>query len=242
MRGKLARGPYTQAHNATGAVFATPFVPGERAIIELLSEAAVASEVELELSQVTGAYRPLWDLASERKSGSCNVDVVCSEGDPWRSEIRSVARYTVSGFVCTGQLVDNVRRDGTPYFLTANHCVSNAQAAQSMVFYFNYQSPSCRAPGSGASGTAIGVSGFNDTVSGATLRATNVVSDFTLVELSEAPPPAYGVYFSGWDRSTSPASAVTAIHHPARPRQANQLRKRPGVRGQLPRRLRRRPD
>ena len=53
-------------------------------------------------------------------SGSCNNNVICPEGDPWRDQIRSVAMITVggSGF-CTGQLINNCANDGTPYFLTA---------------------------------------------------------------------------------------------------------------------------
>ncbi len=210
----LVRGPYTDRHNLPGGVLPLPFVPGERALIEVVAPVELASYVKLELGQVTAAYRPLWELESADKSGSCNVDVVCPEGDDWRDEIRSVARYSFNGFLCSGQLIDNTSRDGTPYFLTANHCVSTAGDAQAMVFYFNYESPNCRTPGSGASGTPIGLAGFNDTVSGATLRATNDNSDFTLVELSQAPPASYNTFVNGWDRDEAAPNAVTTIHHP----------------------------
>ncbi len=211
----LVRGPFSDRHHSASGVLATPFVPGDTALIEVVAPAAAARYVKLELGEVTAAYRPLWDLDSAEKSGSCNVDVVCPEGDEWRDQIRSVARYTRSGgFLCTGQLIDNTSGDGTPYFLTANHCVSTASHAQSMVLYFNYESPTCRMPGSMSSGTPIGLGGFDDTLSGATLRATNDHSDFTLVELNQAPPASYNTFASGWDRDETPANAVTAIHHP----------------------------
>ena len=61
---------------------------------------------------------------SGEKRGSCNINVVCPDGDPWRNQIRSVARITMSGmFVCTGQLINNTAQDDTPYFLTAQHCI-----------------------------------------------------------------------------------------------------------------------
>lgn len=211
----LVRGPFSDRHHSASGVLATPFVPGDVALIEVVAPAAAASHVKLELGEVTAAYRRLWDLDSAEKSGSCNVDVICPEGDEWRDQIRSVARYTRSGgFLCTGQLIDNTSRDGTPYFLTANHCVSTASHAQSMVFYFNYESPTCRMPGSMSSGTPIGLGGFEDTLSGATLRATNDQSDFTLVELNQAPPATYNTFVNGWDRDESPADAVVTIHHP----------------------------
>jgi hypothetical protein len=35
-------------------------------------------------------------------------------------------------YYCTGSLVNNVREDGTPYFLTANHCISTNAMAQTL--------------------------------------------------------------------------------------------------------------
>ena len=55
-------------------------------------------------------------------SGSCNIDVVCDEGDDWRDEISSVAAYSLGGSLfCTGAMINNARQDGKPYFLTAHH-------------------------------------------------------------------------------------------------------------------------
>ena len=41
----------------------------------------------------------------------------------------------MAGFaVCTGALVNNTAENGTPYFLTANHCLGNPNT---WVYYFN---------------------------------------------------------------------------------------------------------
>ena len=57
-------------------------------------------------------------------SGACNINVNCPEGDDWQVENQSVALIVNGGFAaCSGALVNNTANDGTPYFLTANHCL-----------------------------------------------------------------------------------------------------------------------
>jgi hypothetical protein len=47
-----------------------------------------------------------------------------------------------NGF-CTGSLINNTNNDGTPLFLSANHCYSNPST---LVFWFNWQSETCNNP------------------------------------------------------------------------------------------------
>ena len=64
-----------------------------------------------------------------------------SSGSAWQTEKKAVALITNGGFaVCTGALVNNTAEDGTPYFLTANHCLGNPN---SWVYYFNHESSTC---------------------------------------------------------------------------------------------------
>ncbi|MDJ0654220.1 MAG: PKD domain-containing protein [Xanthomonadales bacterium] len=210
--GEVVRGPFTDQHNTPSGVLPLPFVPGSKGILELVAPAEAIAHIQLELGAVIQAYRPLWDLS--QKSGSCNVDTICPQGDPWRDQIASVAHYTTSGFVCTGQLINAVPTDAR-LFLTANHCVSTNSEVQGMVFYFNFESDTCREPGSAASGTALSRNNFPDTISGASLVSTSDISDFTLVRMSQEPPASYEPYWTGWDRSTTAPASVTAIHHPA---------------------------
>ena len=48
-----------------------------------------------------------------------------------------------SYYDCSGSLVNNVNEDATPYFLTANHCISSDLEASSLVAYFNYENSTC---------------------------------------------------------------------------------------------------
>ena len=206
-------GPFTAADNESHGQLWTPLVPGDDIVVELTIPAAGRSELQLELTSVNHGYE---DINKAEKSGSCNVDVICSQGDSWRAEIRSVARYTIAGiYLCTGALVNNTAQDGTPYFLTANHCSSNWPTdAASMVFYWNYEKSICRVPGSVESGQP-GNGSLSQSQSGAILKANYPATDVTLVTLDDAPNPAFNVYWAGWDRTGANASSAVAIHHPA---------------------------
>lgn len=210
--GRDRRGPYTDAHNTLGQLW-TPVVRSDRARIELHIPAGNRAPVLLGLGVINHGFRGFGakDSTPGAKSGSCNIDVVCSDGDDWRDEIRSVARYTIAGaLLCTGQLVNNTAQDFKPYFLTANHCVTTAAEAPTTAFYWNYQTSKCGGAPDGS---------LEQTQSGALLVAasggfTEVGSDFTLLQLLTTPDPAFKVYYSGWDRRDIAPIGVVGIHHP----------------------------
>ena len=202
-----------------GGEFWTPYVAGEKATLELLVLASERRQIELELGSVTHGYRGLFENTDPtQKSGSCNVDTICSTGNNWRDQIDAVGQYTFSqsgsSYVCTGTLLANTGNTTTPYFLTANHCLSSQTVASTVVVYWNYQSATCRTPGSTSSGTPLSKSIATHSQSGSTLRATNAASDFTLLQLSASVPTASNPFFSGWDRSGSTPSSAVGIHHP----------------------------
>ncbi len=200
------QGPYTAADNRDHLQLWTPVVPGSEAMIELFL--ADGAEYDLELVRVGCGYRDLFRRDPLRtKQGTCNVDVICPLGDGWRDQIRSVAVYGTNGSTfCTGTLVNNIAQNRRPFFLTANHCEITSSNAASVVVYWNYQSPTCGALSGGT---------LNQSTSGATYRASNYGSDFTLLELSSQPNSAYNVYYSGWDaRTTTTPQSSIGIHHP----------------------------
>jgi len=160
---------------------------------------------DVELTSINVGFRG-FDVGG--KSGSCNVDVVCPDGGGWEKEIGSVAVYSKGGsFACTGAMINNVEEDGTPYFLTADHCGVSAGNAASVVTYWNYETSEC-------GGTPDG--SVDQFLSGTTLIASNPASDMTLLLLNDEPPTDYGVTFAGWD-STPEAYELpgVAIHHPS---------------------------
>lgn len=208
------------ASQLSGTEFWSPYVSGERARLEVTVDARQKAELELEIGSVTHGYRGLFEGGdSLQKSGSCNVDTACPAGDAWRDQIDSVGHYTFSqgssSYVCTGTLVGNTSGSTTPYFLTANHCMSSQTVVNTIVVYWNYQSSTCRTPGSSSSGSPLSRSIATHSQSGATLRATNSASDFTLIELSQAVASGANPYWSGWDASGSTPSSAVGIHHPA---------------------------
>ncbi|MBX2927647.1 MAG: DVUA0089 family protein, partial [Saprospiraceae bacterium] len=153
-------------------------------------------------------------------SGNCNVNTICSQGDNWRDQIKSVAMILVGGFrACTGYLVNNTAQDCRPLFLTANHCLGinddaiNSPNLNTWTFMWRYESPNCTPDTDGPT---------NMTTNGATLLANSATggsitdSDFAILLLAESPKTAgYDVYFAGFDATTTAPSSATGIHHPS---------------------------
>ena len=201
----------------------TPVVQGDEAIIEVVVPRAQAGELKLHLAAVNHDYVGIGKLArnaaldqTKGVSGQCEIDVACPEGNAYRDSIvRSVAAYSKQGTMwCTGSLVNNTANDKKMYFLTANHCgMTEAAVNNSMVVYWNYQNSTCRAPNTAASGSN-GDGSLAQSQTGATLRATNAGSDFTLLELNTAANPSYNLYWAGWDRRDQQFTGAIAIHHP----------------------------
>jgi len=213
---------FTSADNESHGQLWTPIVSGDEAIIEVVVPRASKNALKLRLTQVGHDYAGFRRLASGQRnafntrgtSGSCNVDVACSQGDGWRDQIRSVAAYSTGGSIfCTGSLVNNTANDGKMYFLTANHCGLSASNAASLVTYWNYQNSVCRVVGSAANGQD-GDGVLTQSLTGAFFRAANAASDFALLELDDPAPAAYNLYWNGWDRTTGDFAGATGIHHP----------------------------
>ena len=122
----IVLGPYSDSDNKAHRQLWTPLVPGDEAILEVRLPANKADNLALELTSVNHGYREFGEVAREGspdKSGACNVDVACPEGNNWDPQIRSVARLIISGgFACTGFMVNNTNQDFQPYFITAAHC------------------------------------------------------------------------------------------------------------------------
>jgi hypothetical protein len=209
---------FTDADNPASGRLHTAMVAADSLRIELTIPAGSRAITRLQLASATQGYRDPFVAMNQLKSGSCNIDVACSEGDSWRPQIRSVAHYTFAGFVCTGQLVATGvpgQDISNPRFLTAHHCVSTQDRVAGMVFYWRYQSPTCRSPGSTASGSSLSNSISAAVQSGANLLATHEATDFTIVALNNPVPAAADAFYSGWDRSGSVPTGGVGIHHPS---------------------------
>ena len=208
--------PFTAEDNKDHGELWTPIIPSNEVVIEITVDKSEQREVSrnIELTSINTGYRGFKGVGDRGSSGSCNIDVMCPEGDDWWDVIPSVGVYTLQGYwTCTGAMINNTAQDQTPYFLTANHCGVNSSSDSSIVVYWNHQNSYCRAPGSSASG-GNGNGSYSQFTSGSTMRATRSYTDFTLTELSSQPNSSWGVTWSGWSRSSSAANGA-GIHHPS---------------------------
>ncbi|MBI4717263.1 MAG: proprotein convertase P-domain-containing protein [Planctomycetes bacterium] len=205
--------PFTDADNESHGELWTPPIIADDIIVEAVVPLAEERHLQLELSSINYGYRGFGDLRSE-KSGACNVDVVCPEGDPWEAEIQAVGVISTGGSTfCTGFMVNSTAQDLKPYFMTANHCGINSGNAASLVVFWNYQNSWCRPVGSPASG-GPGDGSLSTFQTGSFFRSAYGPSDFTLVELDDPPNPAWNLSFAGWSRSSGESPSGVCIHHP----------------------------
>lgn len=222
--GGQALAPLTDADNpAGGGPLHTAMLQADAAVLELTLPADKREYLQLELDSASYGYRDPF-AAARAKSGSCNIDTACPEGGDWHDQIASTAHYTfISGsstYVCTGTLMDTgaaAEDAARPRLSTAHHCISTASEATSMVLYWGYESPTCRTPGSGASGSPLPRNNNSRAIQtgGTTLVATHRATDFTALELRSPIPESALVYYSGWDRSGVAPQGSVGIHHPS---------------------------
>ncbi len=186
--------------------------PGDTAQVLCFVPDGLDRSLPFRVDQVLHTYRDLFGVeidAASRGALSCHEDRTChSEWDEVSESIASV--YYVSGgggYVCSGTLLATILADETPYWLTANHCISSSSSAASAEFKFDWETTSC--DGSTTNG---------NTVLAADLMETYSTSDSSLLMIRGELPMSYsgGVYFAGWTVSTiSNGTASSVLHHPS---------------------------
>ncbi|MFI4970222.1 MAG: hypothetical protein ACHP7D_08435, partial [Lysobacterales bacterium] len=263
MAHRQVAGPYDAKHNQPHGQLWTPVIAAADVMIELDVASSERAATELTLGRINQGYRGLGatnkdyhqpDLGQSKidaktcspdqiTSGTCNMDVAClGDSDPWNKPRRSVGAITLNGSAdCTGSLVNNTANDRRMLFITASHCGLDASSSPTVVVYWNYEWPTCRTPGSAASGqtnppdpgmTNSGATYLANTpnpFSSATCPSgiATQCSDNTLVELDTPANPAFNLFWEGWDRRLTPAQCsqsptdptstvglCAGIHHP----------------------------
>ncbi|GJM23107.1 MAG: hypothetical protein DHS20C15_30220 [Planctomycetota bacterium] len=209
--------PFTSADNSPHGELWTPVLPSDDVLIELTVPGTRFDDVKLTLMRIGHGYRgfaPTTPASASYSSGSCNIDVVCPEGDDWPLEIAASGAYTLNGFEqCSGSLINDTADSLTPFFLTADHCGISPSNQAAVVVYWNFENSVCRPAFSPASGGA-GDGSLSQFSSGVIFRADYNPSDMTLVEIEDPIDPAWDVAYAGWDRSDSATAEAIAIHHP----------------------------
>ncbi|RYF41981.1 MAG: serine protease [Comamonadaceae bacterium] len=194
--------------------FWLPLVAGAQAVLEIelppgIDPAAVAvSAPRLSHLDLLPRDADATVLKAIGDSERCQVDVACSPDHA--RESNSVARLVYNRpdgtYVCSGTLMADRSASGTPYFLSAQHCIDSQSVASTLSTYWFFRASSCN---SGTlSAQAVARHG------GATLLYTSVSTDTSFMRLNSAPPP--GAIFAASGYAAAPVnSALTTLHHPA---------------------------
>jgi lysyl endopeptidase len=199
-----------------GRTYWTPLVEGQEATLEIELPAQVATDTVqiavprlshlLVLPQDAGTGNTVAKAIGD--AGSCEVDVSCNSSYS-SSESNAVARmvFTSQGasYQCSGTLLNDTTSSGTPYFLSANHCISTQAEASSLQTYWFYRAGTCN------SGTLSSAS--TTRTGGATLLYASANTDTSFMRLIDTPPT--GAMFAGWlvDPATVGAT-VAGLHFP----------------------------
>jgi hypothetical protein len=206
-------GPYAVKDIPADGVLWTETVFAERVALEVLIPPGVrVRDLDLSLSRIIHVY----DFPSPpaKAAANCHGDPNCYAA--WSELGRSVAAIASVndlGFIfCTGTRVT----DGTPlsagndYFLTANHCVTGQGEANTLEFFWLYQTPFCNGPV--PSPMAVPRTGGGADYVAATTYFE--LSDFAFMRLRQSPTGT--ITRAPWSTTAPPVGeAVTVIHHPA---------------------------
>lgn len=198
-------------NSESGKTFWSPYIEGQSVTVEIELQAGTSpADLEISIPRISHIYAP--PVTSQAgvfaQSQSCEMDATCSS--TWADEENATAKITFvdeSGmsWLCSGTLLNNAASDFTPYFLSANHCISNQIRASSLETWWFYRSAAC--------GSSVPDAKFTRNSGGATLLYASPLTDTAFMRLIQSPPP--GAVFAGWiPNALAAGSAVTGIHHP----------------------------
>lgn len=190
--------------------FWSPRIDADEATIEIELPPGLAPEsVQIAIPRVSHFFdSPLGGNAGKSLEDGCNIDASCYS--EWLPESNATAKIIYveegSSYLCTGTLLNDLISSGTPYFLTANHCVSNQTAASTLESYWFYRTMACDSPLLNPDHQRL--------TGGATLLYSSPTSDTSFLRLNQTPPA--GAVHAGWLANAPSVSApVSVLHHPS---------------------------
>ena len=217
-------GAFTHQTNPSTSEYATEFISGDDIILEYETDNRTNQLPRLSIDGIGYGYNHLSitqtkDGVGPGSSGSCMVNINCSEGNAWQTEKNGVCliTFTVNNYIyyCSGSVVNNTAEDLKPYVLSAYHCIDIDSTAISQkdlnksIFYFHFERTGCENKSTVAAyKTMVGCKKVAHT-------PLNGGSDGLLLLLNDSIPENYNVYYNGWDRSDKAATSGVGIHHPS---------------------------
>lgn len=222
-------GTYTNDNVGSNGMFESDDIIGDELVIEYYEPADALFHGEIEIAKVTHIYRDFLHVSSDNvpkgphgdAEGDCHLDVKCPEGDGWGDQIKSVVCIKMNQtdghvYLCSGAMINNVRRDKTPYVLTANHCFEGTDMTGVTIrFYFEYEKDVCGGIGGNYKKNASGAEVVANANYNGSTSSLNRSSDFLLFKITGNINESFrdNIVFAGWD-ATGSASVGAAIHHP----------------------------
>ena len=208
-------GPYTPEKMPAGKRTWLGLIDGDQAVLEYYEPQSARGMLPFHIYRIDHGYRrdeggprsPAFDFGT---SLACHDNAVCAPGDRLPDQRRGICRIIIvvaEGMGrCTGNLMNNVRQDLTPYIYTGFHCMDGYTPEYDLWrFDFNYESAACPEPA---------VEPDYDSMMGSIYRAGRRENDFLLVELMNDVPSQYMTYYLGWNRDGVGPDTSYIFHHP----------------------------
>ncbi|MFN8310141.1 MAG: T9SS type A sorting domain-containing protein [Chitinophagales bacterium] len=219
-------GPYRSNENPEGGSYALDVVPSDELTVEYDAWNEEAMDFPFHINEVGYIFKNIGKAGRDfGNSDVCEVNVNCPEGGNWQPEKNAVALILLklggALYNCTGTLINNVRMDCTPYFLTADHCYQDDQTGTTATtselnqwkFYFGFEASGCSNPSTGNGLQNKVLTGCTYVSSSNDMGGDNG-SDFALLKIKNKPPDSFHVYYAGWDNRNIAADSGVGIHHP----------------------------
>lgn len=212
-------GAFNHLNNSTLGILPVAPVYGDELIIEYQEPANVPFPGRLTIGEVNHAYRSFKgsEPSDTKSTFNCILPAACYENMFAGTDVlaRSTVLLIINGTLsCSGVLINNTANDGKPYLLTASHCLNNLftdlnpdyeKVAETIVSFFNYDSPLCNTTLRGTEELSMASTSF---------RSVNEKHDMALLELKQTPPVYYRPYYAGWNAMDAGISPYYGIHHP----------------------------
>ena len=206
-RGSMITSAITDAENNKNNTWGSVPFKGDTLNIELKVPIELKDSLKLNISTISYGYKDIYSVfcCGLGTSASCNINVLCPLGNSWVNQTQGVALVIGDQGTdyFTGEMVMNTCGTNIPYFLTAWHALDGY--VSTWQFVFRYWSPTCsptQAPTNALQ--------FN----GASLLASNMASDFALIQLFQTPSSSSNITYLGWNRGTAAATNTVGIHQP----------------------------
>lgn len=215
--------------SAEGRTYWSPAIEGETAVLEVeLAPNTQISAVKLSVPKISHlASKPFTKSLeidtnqSKGTAGTCNANVSCETPLPAISNAVAYMLYSKGGssYECTGTLMNDVGSTGTPYFLTAYHCIDNQTSASTLETGWFIRTTACN--------TTVNPSYvyYNGANAGATFlwgqSATSgsngdnpAGTDTSFLRLNVAAPQ--NAVFAGWTAGAQNTNTtIASLHHPS---------------------------